>query len=328
MLQFASMWWLLALPLPALVWWLLKRRAPRQAQAALYHPLATLLAEIAAEQQASTPPRWPWLWMGGCALLVIALARPVWISLLPGEYPARDFMIAIDISGSMRAQDFVIDGKSVDRLTVVKKVIDDLLAARRGDRAGLIVFGNDAITLSPVSHDLTLVRELLHDIRHGIAGERTALGDAVALAVKRLRERPPAARILLLFTDGTNTAGAIDPEQATALARQYGVRIYSVGIGRAGRVPYPGGPNGGIILTELPMDETLLKHMADATGGHYYHAERSETLPQILHDIDRLETIDVKLDHIGNRHDWYWLPLALGLVLLLLARGRRAEVMP
>jgi len=328
MFQFASLWWLLALPVPPLLWWALKLRPRRQAQAALFHPHAALLAELAAEQ-AATPRRWPWLWIGGCALLVIALARPVWISLLPGEYPARDFMIAIDISGSMRAQDFVVDGKAVDRLTVVKKVIDDLLAARRGDRAGIIVFGDDAITLSPVSHDLTLVRELLRDIRHGIAGEKTALGDAVALAVKRLRERPPAARILLLFTDGTNTAGGIEPERAIALAHQYGVRIYSVGIGRAGRVPYPGGPNGGIILTELPMDEGLLKRMADETGGHYYRAERSETLRQILHDIDRLETVDVKLDHVGNRHDWYWLPLALGLLFLLLAQGRRrAEVVP
>lgn len=328
MFQFASMAWLLALPLPALAWWLLKRRARRQAQAALYHPQAALLAELAAEPT-STSYRWPWLWMAGCALLVIALARPVWISLLPGEYPARDFMIAIDLSGSMRAQDFVIDGQSVDRLTVVKKVIDDLLAARRGDRAGIIVFGNDAITLSPVSPDLALVRELLRDLRHGIAGEKTALGDAVALAVKRLRERPPAARILLLFSDGAHTAGAIVPEQAIALARQYGVRIYSVGVGRAGRVPYPGGPGGRLILTELPMDETMLKRMAEATGGRYYRAERSETLPQILSDIDRLETIEVRLDHVGQRHDWYALPLALGLMLLLLARGRRrAEVVP
>lgn len=325
MFRFAALWWLLALPLPALVWWAWRRRPPRRA-AALFHPHAELLAGLATRRPAAR--RWPWLWIAGCALLVTALARPVWIDLLPGEYPARDFMIAIDTSGSMRAQDFILDGQPADRLAVVKKTVDALLAARRGDRAGLIVFGDAAVTVSPVSHDLELVRGLLRDISHGVAGEKTALGDAVALAVKRLRVRPPAARILLLFTDGTNTAGDIDPERALALARQYQVRIYAVGIGRAGRVPFPGGPKGDMVLAELPMDETLLQRLATASGGHYYRAEASETLPAIVADIDRLETVDVKLDHIANRRDWYWLPLALGLALLLLAQRRRTEVLP
>src|SRR3569832_2749885 len=135
-------------------------------------------------------------------------------------------MIAIVFSCLQRAQDFVVDGKAVESHTVVKKVIDELLAARRGDRAGIIVLGDDAITLSPVSHDLTLVRELLRDIRPGIAGEKPALGDALALAVKRLRERPPAARILLLFTDSTFTAGGIEPVRAGARARRGGGRGY------------------------------------------------------------------------------------------------------
>lgn len=328
MFQFASWAWLLALPLPSLIWWALKHRPPQRAQAALFHPQATLLARLASEQ-APVTRRWPWLWIIGCALLIVALARPVWISLLPGEYPARDFMIAIDISGSMRAQDFIIDGQRVDRLAVVKKMVDGLLAARRGDRAGLIVFGDDALTLSPVSHDLPLVRELLKEIDHGIAGEKTALGDAVALAVKRLRERPPEARILLLFSDGANTAGALLPARAAELARQYKVRIYSIGIGREGRVPYPGGPKGDTILTELPMDEGTLKALADDTGGRYYRAERSETLQAVLAEIDRAERVTVKLDHVGTRHDWYGLPLALGLLLLALALSlRRHEVLP
>ena len=325
MFRFAALWWLLALPLPALVWWAWRRRPPRRA-AALFHPHAELLAGLAAHRP--TARRWPWLWIAGCALLVTALARPVWIDLLPGDYPARDFMIAIDTSGSMRAQDFILDGQPADRLAVVKKTVDALLAARRGDRAGLIVFGDAAVTVSPVSHDLELVRSLLRDISHGVGGEKTALGDAVALAVKRLRIRPPAARILLLFTDGTNTAGDIDPERALALARQYQVRIYAIGVGRAGRVPFPGGPKGDMVLAELPMDETLLQRLATASGGHYYRAEASETLPAIIADIDRFETVDVKLDHIASRQDWYWLPLALGLALLLLAQRRRAEVLP
>src|SRR3569623_495506 len=174
MFRFTALWWLVALPLPALVWWAWHRR-PRRA-AALFHPHADLLAGLAARRPAAR--RWPWLWIAGCALLVTALARPVWIDLLPGDYPARDFMIAIDTSGSMRAQDFILDGQPADRLAVVKQTVDALLAARRGARAGLIVFGDAAVTVSPVSHDLELVRGLLRDISHGVAGEKTALGDA------------------------------------------------------------------------------------------------------------------------------------------------------
>lgn len=328
MFHFASWWWLLALPLPPLLWWALRRPRRRVTEAALFHPHAALLAQLAAEQ---TPVarRWPWLWISGCVLLIVALARPVWVNMLPGEYPARDFMIAIDISGSMRAQDFIINGEPANRLSVVKKMVDGLLAARRGDRAGLIVFADDALTLSPVSHDLPLVRDLLKEIDHGIAGEKTALGDAIALAVKRLRERPPAARILLLFSDGANTAGGILPERAIELARQYQVRVYSIGIGREGRVPYPAGPKGDIILTELPMDEAALQRIADGTGGRYFRAERSETLQSVLAEIDKTETIDVRLNNLSTRDDWYALPLALGLLLLLLAQTRRRdEVLP
>src|SRR3569833_1174881 len=163
----AALWCRLALPLPALVWWAWRRRPPRRA-AALFHPHAELLAGLAAHRP--TARRWPWLWIAGCALLVTALARPVWIDLLPGDYPARDFMIAIDTSGSMRAQDFILDGQPADRLAVVKKTVDALLAARRGDRAGLIVFGDAAVTVSPVSHDLELVRRLLRAISNGVGG--------------------------------------------------------------------------------------------------------------------------------------------------------------
>lgn len=325
MFEFAAAPWLLALPLPLLLWWALGRRPRRRGDAALFHPQAALLAKLAAGERPS-PRRWPWLL--GCVLLVVALARPVWVSLLPGEYPARDFMIAIDISGSMRAEDFIIDGRRSNRLDVVKQVVDGLLAARRGDRAGLIVFADDAMSLSPVTHDLALVRALLGEVDHGIAGEKTALGDAIVLAVKRLRERPPAARILLLFSDGANTSGTIAPERALALARSHQVRIYAIGVGRDGRVPYPGGPNESMILAELPMDEALLRRLAEGSGGRYYRAERSETLPAVLAEIDRLETVDVRLPTVGTRHDWYWLPLLAGLALLAFAQARRSEVLP
>jgi Ca-activated chloride channel family protein len=262
-------------------------------------------------------------------LLILALARPQWVTLHADDYPGRDLMFAIDVSGSMRAEDFVEDGHRINRLDMVKAIVDRLLSQRPGDRAGLIVFGDDAFTLTPVTYDLTLVRKMLHSIKNGIAGERTALGDAIALAVKRLRDRPPQARVLFLFTDGTNTAGQFSPADALELAKKYKVRIYTVGIGRSGIVAYPGGPSGGTIASELPLDETLLQQIATETGGRYYRIKHSSDVKAILADIDKLETVDINLQNIGDHAEWYWLPLLLGLMFLLLAQRRGAsEVLP
>jgi len=327
MFEFASLAWLVALPLPVLIWRRLRRRPPRR-QAALFHPHAELLAQLAAELPTHAR-RLPWLWLAGCMLLILALARPQWVTLHPDDYPGRDLMFAIDVSGSMRAEDFIVNESRINRLDMVKAVVDRLLAQRQGDRAGLIVFGDDAFTLAPVTHDLALLRTLLHDIKNGIAGEKTALGDALALAVKRLRDRPPQSRILFLFTDGTNTAGEFSPADALALAKHYKVRIYAVGIGKAGKVAYPGGPSGGTIAAELPLDETLLQQFATETGGHYYRIESSEDVKPIIADIDKLETVAIHFENIGEHADWYWLPLLLGLVMLFIAQRRgMTEVLP
>lgn len=327
MFTFASLWWLLALPLPLLLWQTLRRRAARR-QVALFHPHAQLLAQLAAQLPTRTR-HLPWLWLAGSMLLILALARPQWITLHPEDYPGRDLMFAIDVSGSMRAEDFAIDDAPASRLTMVKAAVDKLLSQRSGDRAGLIVFGDDAVTLTPVTHDLSLVQARLHDIDNGMAGEKTALGDAIALAVKRLRERPPQARLLFLFTDGTNTAGDFTPGDALALARQYGVRIYTAGIGKSGRVAYPGSESGSTILAELPLDETLLQQLATDSGGRYYRVQRSEDVQPILDDIAKLETVTLHLDKVGDHADWYWLPLLLGLALLFTAQRRDLrEVLP
>lgn len=326
MFVFASFWWLLALPLPLLAWRWWQRRPPRR-QAALFHPHAALLAQLAAELPGRTR-HWPWLWLAGCMLLILALARPQWITLHPQDYPGRDLMFAVDVSGSMRAQDFVMDHRPTSRLALVKDTVERLLEQRKGDRAGLLIFGDDAYTLTPVTHDLNLLRTVLKDVRNGIAGEKTALGDAIALGVKRLRDRPPQSRVLFLFTDGANTAGGFTPADALALAKQYQVRIYSVGIGRAGKVAYPGGESGETVAAALPLDENLLRHLAQESGGRYYRVQHSEDLGPILADIDRLETVDIHLDKIGEHAEWYWLPLVLGLALLLIAQRRGTEVLP
>ncbi len=322
MFELASPWWLVALPAPWALWFMLRRHsAPhsdRGESPALFHPQAALLARLATGQARAS--RGPWLWWLGCVLLMLALARPQWVTWLPDERLGRDLLIAIDVSGSMRAQDFVIDDQPVDRLVTVQRMVDHLLSELSNDRAGLLVFADDVYTLAPLTHDLALVRTLLGEITHDMAGEKTALGDAVAMAVKRLRERPPQARILLLFTDGTNTTGQISPPAALELARRHDVRIYTLGIGTDGRVAFPRGPRDGPLLTEMPLDQT---------GGRYYRVTNSRALGEVLTDIDRLETLPLPRDIGAHRDEWYWLPLLLGLSLLWYTerRGTR-EVLP
>lgn len=331
MLEFAAPWWFLALPLPWLTWLSLARlRRGKQAgaPAALVHAQADILAELSAQPSSRSDPV-PWLWILGCALLLTALARPQWVDTTAGTYQGRDFLLAIDVSGSMRAQDFVVDGQIINRLDMLKRVVDRFLAGRHGDRIGLIVFGDDAYTLSPLTSDLGLVRTLLDEVRNGMAGEKTALGDAVALAVERLQDHEAATRTLVLLTDGSNTAGTITPETAMIRAREEGVRIYAVGIGSHRKVPFPRGANEAPAITEMPLDEDVLRRMAQQTGGRYYLAENTEEMRRIIADIELLEKVDIRDNAASRRREWYWLPLAVGLVLLLVWHLRtRREVLP
>lgn len=336
MLEFAAPSWFLALPLPWLAWMSAARfrsgTSVSSRPAALLHSQADVLAELAA-QPLSRRARLPWLWMVGCALLMTALARPQWVESAPNIYKGRDFLLAIDVSGSMRAQDFTVDEKNLSRLDMLKRVVNQFLAERHGDRIGLVVFADDAYTLAPLTSDMNIVRALLGEVRHGMAGEKTALGTAVALAVKRLQNHgaqgDSKSRALILLTDGSNTAGAISPDAATLLAKQEGVRIYTVGIGSHRQVPFPRGTKETPAITEMPFDEDLLRRMAEQTGGHYYAAGNTEEMRRIIGDIEQLEKTNIVDDAATLRTEWYWLPLIIGLALLLISQMRmRAEVLP
>ena len=326
MLSLATPWWLLALPLPWLAWLLFRNKYKATgSRPALRHPQTELLAQLSQEQSQSSSM--PLLWLLGCSLLLLALARPQWFD--NNEHQGRNFLLAIDVSGSMRAQDFQIDNQPVSRLDMVKRIIDQFLSQRSGDRVGLLVFGNDVFTLVPMTTDLNLVRYHLQKyIANGMAGEKTALGEAIAMGVKRLQQQKAESRILILLTDGTNSAGQIHPLNALEIAKTNNVRIYPVGIGSNNKVMFPRGPVEGNELTELPLDETLLQQLAEASGGFYQHAEISTDLGKIISAIEAQETIAIN-DTQAHAADWYAIPLALGLILLLIAqwRGPR-EVLP
>ena len=335
MLELAAPWWLIAVPLPWLAWWgsvwlksgKLTIVAAPTTPLAIRHAQADVLLNLIGNTR---PPinRAPWLWIIGCVCLVLALARPQWIESAPNTYKGRDFLLALDVSGSMRAQDFTINGTTLSRLDMLKKVVAQFLSERHGDRIGLIVFADDAYTLSPLTSDMNVVRSLLKEVRHGMAGEKTALGTAITLAVKRLHDNSAKARVLILLTDGSNTAGEIHPDTATALAAEEGIRIYTVGIGSHQTVPFPRGPKEKPAYTEMPLDEDLLRRIAERTQGRYYAAANTEEVQRIISDIEQLEKIDIT-NSVLQHTEWYWLSLIIGLTLLLSAQSRaRNEVLP
>lgn len=321
MLEFGAPLWLWLLPLAPLAWWFSRRRTGERA-GALLHPQATLLAELQGARAGVR--RVPWSWLLACALLLFALARPQWFDAgAPDLEPGHNVMFAIDVSGSMRALDYVIDGRPASRLDALKDALRRFLEQARGMRVGAVVFADDALTLLPLTSDLALAQQLVAEIDNGLAGEQTALGDAIALGVKRLQAVDDPARVLVLLTDGSATGGLITPEAAAGVARAAGVRLYTVGFGRAGKVAFPGSPVEAPVSAELPPDEDQLRRLAAATGGVYFEAADAGALGGVLAEIERLEQARIPAARHTDAHDGYRIPAAAALAVLLFAEARR-----
>ncbi|WP_223620245.1 VWA domain-containing protein [Lysobacter sp. ESA13C] len=314
---FAWPWWLLALPLPLLARWLLP--AARDASAALKVPFGERLDAIAAVGGRSLRGGSAgWLLWLAWAVLCIAAARPQQLgeAVQPPQV-GRDMMLALDLSGSMSEPDMALNDAPVDRLTAAKAVLADFLDRRVGDRIGLIVFGRRAYVLTPLTLDRDTVRDQLKDSVVGLAGQETAIGDAVGLAVKRLREQPSGQRVLILLTDGVNTAGALDPNKAAELARDHQVRIHTIAFGGDGslslfgfKIAVPGGD---------PLDETSLRAIAQTTGGRFFRARDTAELAGIYAEIDRIEPVQRPGKAVRPRIERYVWPLAAAFALALLA---------
>lgn len=325
---FAWPWLLLALPLPLLVRWLLPA-ARDAAGAALRVPFGRRLDRIAGAVGPGTVRGMPALAWLAWALLCLAAARPQTLGeLVQPPQQGRDLMLAVDLSGSMSEEDMALGGRAVDRLTAAKAVLADFLERRAGDRVGLIVFGQRAFVLAPLTLDRDTVRQQLQDSVVGLAGRETALGDAIALAVKRLRTQPASQRVLILLTDGVNTAGVLEPEKAAELARDAGVRIHTIAFGG-----YGAGLNVFGVPIRMPggdemTDEAGLKRIADLTGGRAFRARDIDELAGIYAEIDRLEPVERPGERLRPRIERYAWPLGAACALALLAaawpRRRRA----
>ncbi|MEM7219098.1 MAG: VWA domain-containing protein [Pseudomonadota bacterium] len=324
MIEFDWLWAFALLPAPLLVRWLLPAREREQAPLGV-PDIEPFAFPVPRRIGAHAGRRWPlWLLLATWLALVLAAARPQFTGD-PVSLPTsgRDLMLAVDLSGSMSAEDMRISNQQVDRLTVVKAVIREFIARRDGDRVGLILFGSNAYLQAPLTFDLASVSTLLDEAPVGIAGGKTAIGDAIGLAVKRLRERPEGDRVLVLLTDGANNVGSVSPVKAAELANAAGVRIHTVGVG-AERLVKPsllglGGPR--VVNPSADLDEESLTRIAAVTGGRYFRARDTAELVGIYALIDELEPVEQAAEVFRPRRQLFHYPLAfaLGALALLLA---------
>ena len=319
MLEFDWPWIFALLPLP----WLIRRftRPVNSAQAALQVPFIDDFIESDQMDADHAVSLRTGLIIGTLIWLALltAAASPRWVGE-PIELPVkgRDIMLAVDLSGSMEKRDFTLRNNRVNRLMATKAVAGNFIRQRIGDRVGLILFGSRAYLQVPLTFDRQTVITLLDEAVTRIAGQETAIGDAIGLAVKRLRDRK-GDRILILLSDGENTAGAIDPLKAADIAALDGLKIYTIGIGADGRnrggnyfgMTRPGPRTGGI-------DERTLTQIAQKTGGRYFHAGNTQELEEIYGIIDRLEPVESDNRIYRPVKALFHWPLALSLILTLI----------
>ncbi len=313
-MQWASPWWLLALILPTawLGWsyWTQARRASIPlpgSDSFTFHGKSWRILLI------NTPLWLRWL---ALSLVVVALARP---REMKGEDQVEtesiDMMLALDISGSMNAMDF-----QPNRFVAAKQTGKEFIDLRPNDRIGLVVFSAQAFTQSPLTLDHQVLKLLLDGVQQGLIENGTAIGLGLATAVLRLKDSEAVSKVVILLTDGVNNRFEINPVDAMQLAKQLGIRVYTIGMGTNGEAEVPKTDFAGntiIVREPVEIDEALLGEIATATGGKYYRATDLEALNQIYQEIDQLETTKMEVIKYVQYREWYW-PLALAAFCLLL----------
>lgn len=316
MFHLAHPWILALLPLP----WLLRLVLPprRTSVVAVRVPFGARL-RAATPAGASAVARKGWHHFGPALIwlfLIAALARPQWIDPpVTKELPTRDLLLLVDLSGSMQQQDFTnAAGEKVDRLTAVKEVLGDFLEKREGDRVGLVVFGDSPFLQAPFSTDLNLSRQLLDETAIGMAGGRTAFGDAIGLGVTLFEQSDAPAKTIIALTDGNDTKSQVPPVEAARIADERGIRIHTVAIGDPATVG------------EEKLDEATLREVAETAGGSYFFAADREGLAGIYEELDRIETRKVDVVSHRPRRDLYHWPLLAAVLISLLGKAMAAAI--
>jgi Ca-activated chloride channel family protein len=309
MIHFYWLWFFLLLPLPLLIRAFFPASVTVE-QAALKVPF---LEDFDREQTSTIAAQKPWqLWLASVAwgLFIIACARPQWLGEpIEQAISGRDLMLAVDLSESMTAQDFMLENQAVDRLTAIKSVAENFIERRVGDRVGLVLFGTNAYLQTPLTFDRKTVATLLDESAIGLAGESTAIGDAIGLAIKRLQNKDANSRVLILLTDGANTAGEVAPLKAAELAAAHHLKIYTIGVG-ADEMEVASFFGTRKVNPSADLDEKTLTEIAQKTGGRYFRARDTQELSKIYQLLDQLEPVEKDKRYFRPSAELYFWPLA------------------
>jgi len=308
--------WALALLVPLAL--LGARRGPI---AAVLYPSAELLRRAArAVRPARSGRLRTALRLAALALLVVALARPqLGLGAADVEASGIDVVLALDVSGSMRALDFKLGDRQASRLDVVKSVVSDFIAGRPSDRLALVAFAGRPYLVSPLTLDHDWLVQNLERVKIGLVEDGTAIGSGIAASVNRLRDQAAKSKVVVLLTDGVNNAGKISPITAAEAARALGVKVYAIAAGTRGEAPMPVTDRLGrerIVMAPVEVDEDTLRKVADATGGKFYRATDSDSLKQIYAEIDRLEKTSATMKRFEDYRELFPWPVAAALVLI------------
>ena len=324
MIELEWPWVFLLLPLPLLVYFLVPPSIEQDS--ALRVPFFKDVMRLQGDRFVSKSRSWLPLLMLALIwlLLLLACSRPTYVGQ-PVQLPsaARDLMLAVDISGSMEETDMRIAGRPARRIDAVKSVVGEFAQRRQSDRLGLILFADNAYLQAPLTFDLVTVKKLLDEAQLGFAGTKTAIGDAIGLAIKRMIERPAQSRVVILLTDGANNAGSVEPIEAAKLAAEQGITLYTIGVGADEKV-VQSFFGSSVVNPSRDLDEHTLREVAVLTGGKYYRAKNVDELEKIYAELDRIEPVDQDAEVFRPRDALFYWPLAFALLLsgLLAVLGR------
>ena len=306
----SEFFYLLVLPLALLIWYVLKHNS--SSSTILFSGTQAINTKPTIKQQLRHLPAL--LKIGAAALMIIALARPQ--SSTNWEESTTegiDIVLAMDISGSMLAQDL-----KPDRLEASKNVAMDFINKRKNDRVGLVIFAGESFTQCPLTTDHNVLINLFKDVKSGMVDDGTAIGMGLATAVNRLKDSEAISKIIILLTDGVNNSGMVPPLTAAEIAQKFGIRVYTIGVGTEGFAPYPFQTAFGIRYqeVEVKIDEKTLQDIATLTDGKYFRATNNNSLKEIYKDIDALEKSKIEVTKFHKRSEEF-LPFALWALGLL-----------
>lgn len=305
--------WLLLIVPAAIVWYVLRHK--KQEASVRFSDLSGF-AKLPKTWKAYLRHLLFALKVAALALLIVALARPQSSSTnRKSNVEGIDIVMAMDVSGSMLARDL-----KPDRLTAAKEVASDFVEGRPGDRMGLVIFSGESFTQVPLTTDHGMMLNMLAEMKNGLIDDGTAIGDGLATAVSRLKDSDAISKVIILLTDGMNNSGSVDPYTAAEMAKLFGIRVYTIGVGSYGTAPYPVQTPFGTQIQQMKVeiDEKLLQNIANSTDGKYFRATSTQKLDEVYQEIDKLERSKIEVTEFSRLHEEFYPLVAWALALLLL----------